>query len=64
MEDDEEVETLFEFFDPCEGDFLGMKGLLGNYLDGEPYDCSALVGSNSTQRYRGVLSLKPQLAGR
>ena len=62
LEDEEEVETLFEFFDPCEGDFLGMKGLLGNYLDGEPYDCSALVDHVIAQSTVGrVLRLEDQL---
>ena len=37
------METSFEFFDPSEGDFLGMKGLLNAYLDGTVYDCSGLV---------------------
>ena len=62
LEDEEEVETLFEFFDPCEGDFLGMKGLLGNYLDGEPYDCSALVDHVIAQSTVGrVVRLEDQL---
>ena len=42
-EDEQDVETSFEFFDPSEGDFLGMKGLLNAYLDGTVYDCSGLV---------------------
>lgn len=38
-----EVNVQFEFFDPQEKDFLGLKALLNTYLDGQQYDCSGLV---------------------
>ncbi|KAG2497708.1 hypothetical protein HYH03_004445, partial [Edaphochlamys debaryana] len=47
-EDDEdgeaykEVEMAFEFFDPQERDFLGLRALLGSYLDGGTYDVSGM----------------------
>ena len=37
------VEADFEFFDPAESDFHGLKALLQSYLDGEAYSCSELV---------------------
>jgi protein BCP1 len=46
-EDDEdrfdEVNVQFEFFDPKEIDFHGLKALLHTYLDGGQYDGSALA---------------------
>lgn len=39
----ESIDVDFEFFDPDEGDFHGMKTLLTNYLDGTIYKCSELV---------------------
>jgi protein BCP1 len=39
----DEVNVNFEFFDPLEGDFHGLKALLGAYLDGEVYDISGLA---------------------
>ena len=48
-EDDEdgeafkEVQVNFQFFDPHEKDFHGLKALLHTYLDGQQYDCSGLV---------------------
>ncbi len=48
-EDDEdgeaykEVNVDFEFFDPAERDFLGLKALLNTWLDGQQYDCSGLI---------------------
>lgn len=38
-----EINVDFEFFDPKEIDFLGLKSLLTSYLDGQQYDCSGLV---------------------
>ena len=61
-EDHEEVQTSFEFFDPSEGDFLGMKGLLNAYLDGTVYDCSGLVDHVIRQKTVGsVVRLEEQL---
>lgn len=37
------IDVDFEFFDPDEGDFHGIKTLLTNYLDGTTYACSELV---------------------
>ena len=42
-EEDETVQVDFEFFDPQEGDFHGLKALLHTYLDGEAFSCSELV---------------------
>lgn len=48
-EDDEEGEAFdniqvdFQFFDPQEKDFHGLKALMHTYLDGLDYDCSNLV---------------------
>ncbi|KXZ44657.1 hypothetical protein GPECTOR_64g151 [Gonium pectorale] len=48
-EDDDEgeaykqVECAFEFFDPTERDFHGLKALLNTYVDGNVYDSSGLV---------------------
>ncbi len=41
--DNQEVDVNFEFFDPKEIDFHGLKALLQTYLDGSPYNCSELV---------------------
>ncbi|QDZ25364.1 hypothetical protein A3770_17p78820 [Chloropicon primus] len=61
-EEEGEVQTSFEFFDPTEGDFLGMKGLLNGYLDGEVYDCSGLVDHVIKQKTVGsVVRLEEQL---
>ena len=38
-----EVDVDFEFFDPQEVDFHGLKALLQTYLDGGTYSCSELV---------------------
>jgi protein BCP1 len=40
---EETVNVDFEFYDPKEIDFLGLKALLQTYLDGETYACSELV---------------------
>jgi protein BCP1 len=48
-EDDEDgqafdsVQVDFEFFDPQDKDFLGLKTLLRGYLTGQEYACSELV---------------------
>ena len=38
-----EVDVDFEFFDPQEVDFHGLKALLQTYLDGSTFSCSELV---------------------
>lgn len=40
---EQEVNVDFEFFDPQEIDFHGLRALLQTYLDGTAYDCSELV---------------------
>ena len=42
-EDDDIVNIDFDFFDPAEIDFHGLKSLLRTYLDGEEFGCSELV---------------------
>ncbi len=42
-EDDDIVNIDFEFFDPTDIDFHGLKSLLRTYLDGEEFGCSELV---------------------
>ena len=37
------IDVDFEFFDPDQGDFHGIKTLLTNYLDGKEYGCSDFV---------------------
>lgn len=37
------VTVDFDFAEPQESDFLGLKTLLTNYLDGQQYDASGLV---------------------
>ena len=56
-----EVDVDFEFFDPQEIDFHGLKALLQTYLDGSTYSCSELVDTVITQvyssascQYRGI----------
>lgn len=41
--DDTEVDVTLEFFDPRESDFLGLKALLQNFLDGRDFAASELV---------------------
>lgn len=41
----QEVDVNFEFFDPQDIDFHGLKALLQTYLDGSPYNCSELVNT-------------------
>ena len=40
---DSTVDVTFEFFDPKESDFHGLKALLQNYLDGQEFALSELV---------------------
>ena len=39
----QDVNVDFEFFDPQEVDFHGLKALLQTYLDGDTFSCSELV---------------------
>ena len=39
----QDVDVDFEFFDPQEVDFHGLKALLQTYLDGNAFSCSELV---------------------
>lgn len=40
---DEQVETMFNFQEPKEDHFHGLRNLLQNYLDGQEFDVSGLV---------------------
>jgi hypothetical protein len=42
-EDVKEITVEFQFFEPQEIDFLGLKTLLAGYLNGEQYDSSGLI---------------------
>lgn len=48
---EQEVNVDFEFFDPQEIDFHGLRALLQTYLDGTAYDCSQLVDTVIKQVY-------------
>lgn len=39
----DKIDVKFEFFDPKESDFHGLKALLHSYLDGQQYDSSPLI---------------------
>jgi protein BCP1 len=39
----DKIDVNFEFYDPKESDFHGLKALLHSYLDGQQYDSSPLV---------------------
>lgn len=39
----DKIDVNFEFFDPKESDFHGLKALLHSYLDGQQYDSSPLI---------------------
>lgn len=41
--DEKQITVNFEFFDPKEIDFLGLRSLLQTYLDGQAFDVSGLV---------------------
>mmetsp|Transcript_9680 Transcript_9680/g.35215 ORF Transcript_9680/g.35215 Transcript_9680/m.35215 type:complete len:301 (-) Transcript_9680:97-999(-) len=60
--DEEEIMVDFEFQDPKESDFLGLKALLGNYLDGELFSSSELCDAIIKQSTVGTC-LKTQGAG-
>lgn len=50
-----EVDVDFEFFDPQEIDFHGLKALLQTYLDGSTFNCSELVDTVIKQVLCSVL---------
>ena len=58
----EEINVDFEFYDPKPIDFLGLKMLLGTWLDGLEFDCSALCDSLIAQSTVGTV-LKTEEAG-
>ncbi|KAI8463810.1 MAG: p21-C-terminal region-binding protein-domain-containing protein [Monoraphidium minutum] len=51
----EQVDVDFQFFDPAEADFHGLKALLHTYLDGSPYDGSGLADAIIAQRTVGTV---------
>ena len=51
---EQDINVDFEFFDPQEIDFHGLKALLQTYLDGTAYDCSQLVETMIQQVRRSV----------
>ncbi|EIE20943.1 hypothetical protein COCSUDRAFT_43807 [Coccomyxa subellipsoidea C-169] len=53
-EDDDIVNIDFEFFDPTDIDFHGLKSLLRTYLDGEEFGCSELVETIIKQKSVGT----------
>ncbi len=61
--DGETVTVDFEFFDPQEIDFHGLKALLQTYLDGEAYSCSELVGAIIQQVSRLFIAAGPSRVG-
>ncbi|GMH32410.1 hypothetical protein BSKO_00244 [Bryopsis sp. KO-2023] len=50
-----DVEADFEFFDPQERDFHGLKALLNNYLDGGEFNCGELVDAIIQQSRVGTV---------
>lgn len=60
-EDDEdgeaykEIDCAFEFFDPQERDYHGLRALLGTYLDGQQYDLSGLCDAVIRQTAVGTV---------
>ena len=53
-QDDSTVDVTFEFFDPKENDFHGLKALLQNYLDGQEFALSELVDMTIRQASPGT----------
>lgn len=37
------IDVDFDFFDPSENDYHGIRTLMANFLDGQEYECSRLV---------------------
>eukprot|EP00775_Hariotina_reticulata_P001502 gene1502-1840_t len=54
-EDFDKINVNFEFFDPKESDFHGLKALLHNYLDGQQYDSSPLIDTIIAQSAVGTV---------
>eukprot|EP00879_Flechtneria_rotunda_P000963 GHRR01001096.1.p1 GENE.GHRR01001096.1~~GHRR01001096.1.p1 ORF type:complete len:345 (+),score=133.81 GHRR01001096.1:233-1267(+) len=55
-EDDfDKINVNFEFFDPKERDFHGLKALLHSYLDGQQYDSSGLIDTIIAQASVGTV---------
>lgn len=52
----DKIDVNFEFFDPKESDFHGLKALLHSYLDGQQYDSSQLIDA-IIQQVRGIQNL-------
>ena len=61
-DDEEEIMVDFEFQDPTEIDFHGLKALLGNYLDGAEFSSSPLCDAIIAQKTVGTV-IKAQGAG-
>lgn len=59
----DEVNVNFQFFDPQEKDFHGLKALLHTYLDGQQYDSSGLVDTIIKQVRRLQCHADPALMG-
>ena len=60
--EEEIINVDFEFYDPKPIDFLGLKMLLGTWLDGLEFDCSGLCDSLISQSTVGTV-LKTEEAG-
>eukprot|EP00882_Tetradesmus_deserticola_P020570 GHRQ01022224.1.p1 GENE.GHRQ01022224.1~~GHRQ01022224.1.p1 ORF type:complete len:254 (+),score=93.39 GHRQ01022224.1:84-845(+) len=51
----DQIDVNFQFFDPKESDFHGLKALLHTYLDGQQYDSSPLVDTIIAQSSVGTV---------
>ncbi|WIA22012.1 hypothetical protein OEZ85_004365 [Tetradesmus obliquus] len=51
----DQINVDFQFFDPKESDFHGLKALLHTYLDGQQYDSSPLVDTIIAQASVGTV---------
>lgn len=58
----QEINVEFDFFDPEEKDFLGLKALLSGYLNGEQFDSSGLIDTIIAEvgHARGLCPATPQ----
>lgn len=54
-DDEREVVVDFEFYDPQESDYLGLKALLNAYLDGAQYNVSQLADTIIAQGAPGTV---------
>eukprot|EP00878_Enallax_costatus_P020519 GHUV01021696.1.p1 GENE.GHUV01021696.1~~GHUV01021696.1.p1 ORF type:complete len:140 (+),score=28.14 GHUV01021696.1:494-913(+) len=52
-----QIDVNFEFFDPKEQDYHGLKALLHTYLDGQQYDNSQLVDTIIAQVGASLLAV-------